>query len=424
MEKVTHETLPSGIDLACVEIPGRHAVAIEFRILAGTAHEPDDALGIARLIQETIDLGTEKYDGRALSDAFDEIGASHGGWVGREASAYTCLVLPEFLERAIELHAEFIRRPTFPDDKIEVAVELTRQEWTALQDDAHSLADKLIGTQAYGKYLGRHSLGEPESLDKIDRKHLLDHWSETYHAGRMQVTAAGAFDTQHLVDLLETHFGGFGATETAGREHFDVTFDAVRVHHNKELEQQQIAIAFPGAARTGEDYHVQRVMLGLLSGGMSSRLFTEVREKLGLVYWVSAWGECPRGSGMIFLGASTTPDRCDVTYRTLLREVDRLSEDLTKEELDRAVNGLVAKIETQGDITRARCGQLAEDLFHFHKPMDRKEKIAKLQAVRVDDIHSYLDAHPRDALSVVTLGPRVLEGSKVAETSSTGGPQS
>ncbi len=424
MEKTAHKQLSCGIELACVELPSRHAVTFEFRFLAGTANEPDDHLGLSRLIQETIDLGTENFDGRALSDAFDEIGASHGGWVGREASGYTCLVLPEFLERAIELHAEFLRRPTFPDDKVRVAIDLTRQEWTALQDDAHSLADKLIGEQAYGKYLGRHSLGEAEHLDTMKRQHLVDHWSRTYHGGRIQVSAAGAFDQQHLVDLLGTHFDGYGAAAPAGREHFDVVFNPARMHHNKDLEQQQIGVAFPGAARTDDDYSVQRAMLGILSGGMSSRLFTEVREKLGLVYWVSAWGECPRGSGMIFLGASTTPDRCDETYRALLREVDRLSEDLTTEELDRAVSGLVAKIETQGDATRARCSQLAEDLFQFNRPMDRAEKIAKLKAVTVDDIHRYLADHPREALSVVTLGPRVLEGSETAEPCSAGEPRS
>lgn len=424
MEKLTHKTLPSGVELGCIELPGRRAVALEFRLRTGIADEPSDYLGLARLMQETIDLGTESHDGRGLSDAFDEIGASHGAWTGRESTAYPCLVLPEFLGRAIELHAEFLRTPTFPDEVVDVAIELTRQEINALQDDAHALCEKLLDAQVYGPLLGRHALGEPETLDRIKRTQLVDHWRAVYHAGRMQVTAAGAFDTSELIDLLEKHFDGFGAAEPAGRSHFEVTFRADRVHHHKELEQQHIGIAFRGVSMTDPDYAVQRVMLGVLSGGMSSRLFTEVREKQGLVYWVSAWGEMPRGAGMLFLGASTTPERCEITYATLLREVDRLSEDLTQEEVSRAATGIIARIETRGDITRSRCSELADDIFHYGHPISQEEKIAKVQAVTADDVRRYLSENPRNELSVLTLGPRPPEGAHLAGPVPVGASQS
>ena len=116
---------------------------------------------------------------------------------------------------------------------------------------------------------------------------------------------------------------------------------------------------------------------------------------------------------MIFLAASTTPERCDTTYSTLLREVDRLGEDVTQEELGRAATGLVAKMTTGGDLTRSRCGRMADDLFHYGHPVPPEEKMAKIKAVTVDDIQRYLSVHRRDELSVMTLGPRVLEGATV-----------
>ncbi len=420
---LTHKTLDCGIELGCIDLPDRHAVAMEFRFLTGTADEADGLFGVARMLQETIDLGTENFDGRGISDAFDEIGASHSGWVGREASGYSCLVLPEFVERAVELQAEFLRRPTFPAEKIEVSKELTRQEIHALDDDPQSLADKYIGRQAYGAVLGRHAMGELETVERITRDTIVEHYGKYYGAGRLVVTVAGNVRAEAFEAILEKQFSGFGEVRQSGREPYPITFDARRVHHMKEAEQQQIAIAFPGVSRTDPQYFAQRAMLAVLSGGMSSRLFTEVREKQGLVYWVSAWGENPRGDGMIFMGASTKPERCDLTYETLLREVDRVGEDLTVEELDRAVTGIVAKVETRGDITRARCGELADDLFQFGRYIGPEEKVAKIKAVTVDDIQKYLKEHPRDALSVVTLGPRVLEGAEVvsASESATGG---
>jgi predicted Zn-dependent peptidase len=113
---------------------------------------------------------------------------------------------------------------------------------------------------------------------------------------------------------------------------------------------------------------------------------------------------------MVFLGASTTPERCDQTFTALLREVDRLSEDLVQDELDRAVTGIVASQETRGDATRARCAELASDLFFFGRPVPPEEKVAKLQAVTIDDIRRYLAENPRDRLCVLTLGPRPLAG--------------
>ncbi len=410
MEKVTHKLLPCGIELTCAELPARRAVALEIRILAGIAHEPEQHLGLARLIEETIDLGTENMDGRTLSDAFDVIGASQGSWTGRESSGFSCLVLPEYLDRAMELHTEFLRRPTFPDESVTTAIELTRQEILALQDDAHALTDKILDAQMYQSPLGRHALGEPETLDRIDRAALQAFWKDHYQAGRMQVAAAGAVEFQHLEDLLERHFCNFGSAEPSGRTGFPVNFRAAQTHHHKELEQQQIGIGYPGVPITSDDYPAQRVMLGVLSGGMSSRLFTEVREKQGLVYWVGASSETPRGACLIVLGASTTPARCEQTFATLLREVDRLGEDLTQEEVERAVTGIVAKLKTQGEQTRSRCGELAEDVFHYGRPISREEKIAKIESVTVSDIQRYLLQHPRKELSVLTLGPRAMNG--------------
>ena len=170
-----------------------------------------------------------------------------------------------------------------------------------------------------------------------------------------------------------------------------------------------MGICYPGVAVPSPEFPIEQVMLGVLSGGMSSRLFTEVREKLGLVYYVQAWSEHPRGAGMIHIAASTTPERCAETYATLLKEVSRLADDVTEEELGRAKTGLLARAETRGDTTSVRCAELGNDLFHYGHPVPREEKLDAIRAVSVDDIRRYLLEHPRDRLSMLTLGPRRME---------------
>ncbi|MFQ5463599.1 MAG: M16 family metallopeptidase [Phycisphaerae bacterium] len=423
MAELVHGSLPCGIEYGLTRLPDRHVVAFQIRILSGVANEPTSLLGLARVLEETFDKGTETKTGRELADAFDAIGASISSGVGRETTTFTCTTLPEHFEQAVALHAEMLRTPTFPRDAVEVNINLAEQEFAGLEDDPQGLVDKRISKMAYGPILGRHALGELEAVKRLTRGDLESHWRSYYHAGRMLVSVAGNQSPAQVEDVFERHFSGFGSSDRAGRAAWEVAFSPETAHQPKELEQEHIAIAWPGVDVTHEAFSVQQVALAILSGGMSARLFTEVREKLALVYWVSAWQETPRDAGMIFLGASTTPKRCAQTYEVLLREVDRLAEDIEQEELDRAITGLVAQRETRGESTRARCSEMVGDLFFYGHPRPQEEKIAKIKAVTVDDVRSYLKEYPRDPRCVVTLGPCALDGSPgvVSPTGATNG---
>ncbi len=419
MDTIAHDSLSCGLEYGVVHLPKRHVVSFQLRMLSGCCADPADRLGLARLVEETLDKGTDRHSGQELSDAFDAIGAGRNSGTGRETTTFTCTVLPEHFEQAVALHAEMLRSATFPEEAVRANVDLARQELIALEDDAQGLTDRIISRQTYGPILGRHPLGIEAALNTITRKHLVEHWTTHFHAGAMLVSVAGPIEPKRVAEVLQNHFDGFGTDRPGHREPIDARFSPGATHHHKDLEQEQISLCFPGVDATHQDFPTQQVLLGVLSGGMSGRLFTEVREKRGLVYWVGAWQDTPRGLGTIFLGASTTPDRCDETFVTLLAEVDRLSDDLDQEELDRAITGIVANRETRGDSTRARGTELANDLFFFGRPIPNEEKIAKVSAVTVDMVKTYLADYPRDRLSVVTLGPRPLAKAAATETNGT-----
>ncbi len=408
---IDEKHLACGMDLAVVSIPGRPVTALEIRVFAGYAFEDERYLGVAHLVEETISKGTAQRDGRALNDAFDEIGATHGSFTGRETVGFSSLCLPEFLGRVIDLHAEMICTPTFPDDACGVAVELAQQSLSALQDDPGELAKKILYAQAYGQPLGRHPLGEMDTLERTGRAHILEHWRRCMRAGRMQVAVAGAVSAADVADRLESAFSPLANDDSpAGdADTFSIQFAPAYRHCEKELEQEQVALCFPGAAATDPDFYIEKVAIGILAGGMSGRLFTEVREKQGLVYWVGAWTDQPRTGGMVHVGASTTPQNLDRTYSTLLREVSRLADDLTPSELERAIAGLVTRARTRGDVTRSRAAEAVEDLFYYGRVVPTEEKLAKISSVTAQDVRDYLAAHPRDRLSVVTLGPKPME---------------
>lgn len=407
-ESYTQLRLDCGAEFAALPMPGRRTVAYEIRVLSGLAHEPEPLGGLARIVEETITKGTEQRSAQELTDAFDALGANVGSGVGRESMVFRCSCLPEYVDHALGLHAEMLRTPSFPQEYCDVALELACQELTSLEDDPGELARRLISPFAYGARLGRHELGTRESLARIQRDAILAYWKSNFSSTRLQIAVGGAIDVQKIASRIDQLFSAFGISD-GNQPAMSPDFSPGRRHHHKELEQQHILVCWPGVAITHAEYPVERIMLGVLGDGMSSRLFAEVREKQGLVYWVGAWDEHSRSSGRIFLGASTTPARCDQTYKTLLREVDRLAEDVSSEEVERAKIGIIAKTQTHGDITRARVSELGSDLFFHGRPVSIEEKNAQIAAVSVAAVRQYLKDHPRDQLCVQTLGPRALE---------------
>jgi predicted Zn-dependent peptidase len=401
-----HKLLDCGAELAADVLLARHTVALSFRILAGVADDPLDLTGIGAVVERTLSKGTRKYDGRGLADAFDRLGAQWASATGRQTTLVRILCLPEFVPQVVDLVTEMIRYPTFPDEACRVAVELAQQELRQMEDDPQDLLRLMIQRLTLGPVLGRHTDGTPESLARITPDLVREHWRWIYHAGRLQVTAAGPLDAAPLAQQVDQCFAGFGSPEHQGRAPADFVFQPAREHRHKELEQQYIGITLPGLPREHPEFPVEQVLLGVLSGGMSARLFTEVREKQGLVYWVSAWHEQPRGKGVIHVGASTTPDRCDRTYKTLLRELRRVAEDLTAPETNRARDSLIAQLETEDDLTRARAAELSDDLFHVGRPVGREVKLDALRRVTVDEVTTYARRLPLNQLCVATLGPR------------------
>ncbi len=406
--EMTHLALDSGVELAVDRIPRRQTVALHFRLLTGMVDESDELNGVSEIVESTLSKGTEKHDGRALADAFDRYGIQWATLTGRQSMLARVLCLPEYVPAAVDLIAELLCQPTFPDEAVRVQIDLAQQALKHMEDEPQDLLRLAMNRLVFGPVLGRHVGGTPESLARVNRELVHAHWKRFYHRGRVQAVAAGPIDVDAFARSVDRAFRALGSADRAGRN--DAAFDWTpgRTHREKDLEQQHIALAMPGLPRHDPDFAVEQVLLGVLSGGMSGRLFTEVREKQGLVYWVGAWHEQPRGKGVIHVGASTTPQRCHKTYDTLLRELRRLSEDLTAAEVTRARDSLIAQSETEDDMTRARAAGLSDDLFHFGRPIGRPAKLDALRAVTLERVIAYAKRLPIDRLCVGTLGPRPL----------------
>ncbi|MBK8916125.1 MAG: insulinase family protein [Phycisphaerales bacterium] len=400
--------LDCGAQLAAELLPERDTVALIFRMLSGAADDPARLAGMSCILERTLSKGTRNHSGRAIADAFDRLGAQWTTVSGRQSTVLRIICLPEFVRACTELAAELLTRPSFPADALRVNVDHALLDLKHMQDDPQDVVRLMIQRLALGPVYGRHVGGAPATLPRITRAAVLDHWRNHYSAGRLQISAAGPLDADVLARDCERLFSRFGDADRAGRERVAATFSPRQAHRSKRLKQQYIAMVLPGVERGDPREPAEQVLLGVLSGGMSGRLFTEVREKQGLVYWVGAWNENPRGCGVIHLGASTTPERCRTTHDTLLRELRRVGEDLTAEETHRAQNQLIAQMHTESDLTRARAANLSDDLFHFDAPIGAEARIEALRSVTRDQVLARARELDLSRLCTATIGPTRL----------------
>ncbi|RMF79966.1 MAG: insulinase family protein [Planctomycetota bacterium] len=404
-----HHDPGEGVEVAVDRIAARKTVAMYFRMLTGLADEPPELTGVGSIVERTLAKGTANYDGRALADAFDAVGAQWGTASGRQSMLVRVVCLPEFVPRCVELVAEMLCRPTFPSEACDVAVRLAQDELRQMEDDPHDLLRVDAQRLTLGPVLGRHVGGEAETLARLTPEVIREHWRRNYHQGRLQVAAAGPLDGERFSAQVREAFRELGTAERSGRGDAEFEFRPGRNHRAKDLQQEYMCITLPGASKRDRAAAVEQVLIGVLAGGMSGRLFTEVREKQGLVYWVGAWSEHPRGRGVVYLGASTTPERCDRTFDTLIREIHRVVDDLTDEETTRARESLLAHLQTESDITSARAANLSDDLFHFSRPVGPAAKAEQIASVTTADVEAYAAGLPRETLCVATVGPRELQ---------------
>ncbi|QOJ13370.1 MAG: insulinase family protein [Planctomycetia bacterium] len=400
--------LDCGAQLAAEVLPERDTVALIFRMLTGAADDPPRLAGLSSIVERTLSKGTRAHSGRGIADAFDRLGAQWTTVSGRQSTVLRIICLPEFVHACTQMAAELLTRPSFPADAVRVNVDHALLDLRHMQDDPQDVVRLMIQRLALGPVYGRHVGGAAGTLPRITRAAVLEHWRAHYAAGRMQISAAGPVDADALARDCERLFARFGDAGRAGRERVTPVFSPSRAHRAKKLKQQYIAMVLPGVERGDPREPAEQVLLGVLSGGMSGRLFTEVREKQGLVYWVGAWNENPRGCGVIHLGASTTPERCRTTHDTLLRELRRVGEDLTEEETGRAQNQLIAQMHTESDLTRARAANLSDDLFHFDAAIGAEARIEALRGVTRAHVLDYARSLDLSRMCTATIGPTRL----------------
>ena len=374
--------------------------------------------GLAALTVEMVQRGAGPYSSRQFVAAEDNLGIDSGGSASTSVTSFSAAMPAESLVPGLGLLADLVRRPHLPLEQFEDAKLMLGQELMAHQDEPTARLMRRMRERQYGMRLGRAGIASPESLEALQMDDIRDFYQNHFHAGQSILAVAGNFVESEVDDAIEAGFGdwktgtwpGLADPEPAdGYEHIDLP-----------SSQTHIGFSFDNIPYGHPDYFVMRAGIGILSDGMSSRLFDRVREQHGLCYsvWASTQSMPPRpdsgslGLGAVFGYAGTTPARAQQTLDLTLHEVTHLVDGLEESELERWKVRIQSSLIMEQESAGSRAGSLASDLMQLGRVMPTEELEQIIESITLDQIKAYYQSNTPDSIRVTTIGPEPL--SKIA----------
>jgi predicted Zn-dependent peptidase len=404
---ILSHNFPNGLVLLAEPMESVESVAFTFRVPAGTAVEPADKGGLAGLTCEMILRGAGPRDNRQFVNDLDNLGVDRGESVSDAHVVFRGATLARNLSPALEIYADILRRPHLPDDQLEPCRLVALQELAAVEDEpAHKVMLELRRRHLPDPW-GRPSQGEQAALEAMSLADIQNYFQRVYRPNGAVIGVAGKIEWESLKDEVGRLLGDWPrGGEPTVREQAPVV---QREHLHHESNQTQIGLAYPSVAYRDADYYVASAAVGVLGDGMSSRLFTEVREKRGLCYSVYASHGTLLDRGSVFCYAGTSAERAQETLDVMVREVLRMAEGIEPGELDRLKARIKSSLIMQQESTSSRSALLTRDWYFLGRVRTLDEVEAIVDGLSADQINQYLADHRPEQFTIVTLGPKELE---------------
>lgn len=406
MPEIHREQLPNGLWLIAEPIDAAQSLSMTLLTPAGLAAEPTGQLGVAPMLAEMVCRGAGGRSAREHSDALDQLGVDRGTSVDTDHLRLSATMIGSKREPALPLLLDMIRRPNLDAAALEPSRALCLQSIDALDDEPQQRVMLELKRCHLPPPFNRSPLGEREHLTGLTLEQVRDFWRNACLADGSILAFAGRFDWDALRQQVHELLGDW----TGRADEPAPTAEPMRGYSplTAETAQVHIGLAYDALPESDERSLYQRTAAAVLSGGMSGRLFTEVREKRGLCYAVHASYSSQKRRGLMLGYAGTTTPRAQETLDVMRHELGRLSEGVDESEFQRAIVGMKSRLVMQGESTRARAAAAARDQHVIGRPRTLDELAAQVDAITLDQLNTFLAANPPGEMTVVTVGPQPL----------------
>jgi predicted Zn-dependent peptidase len=407
MNQIQTHRYDNGLVLVAEKIESAQSLAMAMLLPAGTAQEPDDQIGVATLLSDMMFRGSETMSSREHSDAMDDLGLDRSTSVDSLFLRLNATMIHNKLDDALPLLFDMVLKPALTEENLEPARDLAIQGLEALEDEPQQKTFIALRQRHYRYPMNRCTFGEIEAIENMTVEQVQTFKDKTFVPGGTILSFAGQFDFEHLKAKVGELLGDWQGS----CEEVSLSGEPKRGYEHLKAESQQVHIgmAYDAVDETDEEAAMlQRAAIAVLSGGMSGRLFTEVREKRGLCYAVYGTYASNKLMGVVLGYAGTTPQRAQETLDVMRGEFVRLSEGIEQSEFDRAMVGMKTRLVMQGESTRARASAIAMDQHTFGSPRTLDQLIAQVDAVTLDQLNEYVKANVPGAMTIITIGPDAL----------------
>lgn len=411
MPEQYQDTLPNGLTVVGEKIEGVRSLALGFTVGAGSAHDPDDRVGLAHFTEAMLLEGTTSRNSREISDALDNLGVRYGTSADSETVGFSGQMVGTNLGPALGIMADVLRNPAFPEAELEQTRSSILQELRHEEDEPMVQVRNVLRKVYYkGHPYAKRPTGEPQAIRDIDRQTIQGHHSRYFTPANSVCAVAGDFDWDEFRSLAEDALGSWQGDGRAPEIAAPTPEPQIYIE-NRESQQEHIAAAGPSVPYGHKDYYAAIIAAEILGGGMSSRLFEEVREKRALVYQVGAAYSPGRHQGSWRAYAGTTPEKAPQTYSVLLHEMRKLDADgVTEEEFDRFQGSVRSSVLMSGESTGARLRSLLTSWWYERRLKALAYTREQIDAVTMDQVNNTLREWPvSGGLVVCGLGPSTRE---------------
>lgn len=394
--------LENGLTVVTDAMPHLQTISVGVWVNTGARHEGRHQHGVSHLLEHMAFKGTERRSARAIAEEIENVGGHLNAHTAHEATAYYARVMKGDLPLAVDLLADILQNSVFEKTELERERGVVIQEIGQSLDTPDDLVfDHLLGAAFPGQPMGRTILGTVETVKGFDRDALQTYMDERYQAGGMVLAAAGAIDHAELVALGRESFSNLQQRKSNGAEL--AKFMGGERREERDLEQAHVTLAFEGPTYSDPDYYTAQIFASVLGGGMSSRLFQEVREKRGLAYSVFAFSWSFADTGVLGVYAGTAPDDLAELMPVVADEINRLGEDASEEEVARARAQMKAGLLMGLESSSARAEQIARQYAVHGRVLPIEEMIGKVDQVDAAAIRRFAGRFLRDKASAPAL---------------------
>jgi predicted Zn-dependent peptidase len=418
LRNIQRAVFSNGLTVLTEKMDHIRSVSMGIWVKSGSRHEDPRVNGISHFVEHMVFKGTSHRSAEDIARQVDSIGGNMDAFTGKETICFNIKVLDEHLPIAVDVLSDMVLHPVFDGKEILRERGVILEEIKMDEDNPDYLVHEIFTQNFFkGHPLGKPILGTKETVRRFDQPAILDYYGGKFAPGNMIISAAGNLDHHEVVELLRERFEQLPSGTNGWQDTPPKTNSRITLRNKKSLEQVQICVGVPSYSISHDRRYVMYVLNTLLGGGMSSRLFQNIREKQGLVYSIFSELNPFRDAGMLSVYAGTSRESASKVVRAIVNEFRQLKEvPISEEELKRAKDQLKGSLMLSLESSTARMSNLARQEMYYDHFISMDEIINRIQAVNVEDLlRSANELFRPELIAVTILGN--LNGLKVTRDS-------